>query len=581
MDSFEWNKIIGAVLGTAIFIFVVRLVAEKIYEPEIPAKPGYVVEGVVESPVGGGQAAPVAEVIPDWGTVLPTADVAAGKTVSVKCEQCHDLSKGGPNKIGPNLYDVVGRPRATHPGFDYSSAMKSKSDPWSYDGCSNTPKSPQSYVPGTKMTFAGTAQRTGPHQPDRLPAHQFRQPGGHPGARAAQERRARPRQQRRRRRLLPPPPEARPPAPRRHCPRQCRQCGGRQTQHRHHHQGSFARPRRSSARHQSRWQRRRNARGAAEKVRAQTGQAESPFHAAAGLGCPRQKRFQIRRFQIRARGRDTYKPEEIDYFSGFRPPPGFLKTLPKLKAVFSLGAGIDGFLRDPEFPRHIPLVRFVDSTLMHEMAQFVLMHILIVHRDQRIFDRAQPERIWAQGMLKRPSRDTRVGLLGLGDIGATIARDLLPFDFQVLGWSRSRKAIDGVKSYAGEAEFSAFLGQCDYCVCVLPLTDQTRGIMNARLFAQLPKGAWVINVARGGHLIEEDLLAALDSGHLGGAVLDVFQTEPLPKDSPIWTHPKITVTPHIAGITDPRAALAYVADCVARAESGQPLKDVIDLTKGY
>jgi cytochrome c len=163
MDSFEWNKIAGAVLGTAIFIFVVRQVAEVIYEPEVPAKPGYIVEGVVETSASGTAAAPVAEVMPDWGTVLPTADAAAGKTVSVKCEQCHDLSKGGPNKIGPNLYEVVDRPRATHPGFDYSGAMKSKSDPWTYDELFKYLKSPQSYVPGTKMTFAGL-----PREQDRI-----------------------------------------------------------------------------------------------------------------------------------------------------------------------------------------------------------------------------------------------------------------------------------------------------------------------------------------------------------------------------------------------------------------------------
>jgi cytochrome c len=163
MDSFEWNKIIGAVLGTAIFIFVVRQVAEVIYEPEVPAKPGYVVEGVVETAASGAAATPVAEVMPDWGTVLPAADVAAGKTVSVKCEQCHDLSKDGPNKIGPNLYGVVDRARASHPGFDYSSAMKSKTDPWTYDELFKYLKSPQSYVPGTKMTFAGL-----PREQDRI-----------------------------------------------------------------------------------------------------------------------------------------------------------------------------------------------------------------------------------------------------------------------------------------------------------------------------------------------------------------------------------------------------------------------------
>jgi cytochrome c len=154
MDSFEWNKIIGAVLGTAIFIFVVRLVAEKIYEPEMPAKPGYVVEGVVET-AGGGTAAPVEEAMPDWGTVLPAADVAGGKTISTKCEQCHDLSKGGPNKIGPNLYGVVERPRATHEGFSYSAAMKGKPGNWTYDELFKFIKAPGVYIPGTKMSFAG------------------------------------------------------------------------------------------------------------------------------------------------------------------------------------------------------------------------------------------------------------------------------------------------------------------------------------------------------------------------------------------------------------------------------------------
>jgi cytochrome c len=155
MDSFEWNKIIGAVLGTAIFIFVVRVVAENIYEPEKPAKPGYVVEGVVENPAGGGAAAPAEETMPDWGTVLPAADVAGGKTLSTKCEQCHDLSKGGPNKIGPNLFGVVDRPRATHEGFSYSSAMKGKPGNWTYDELFKFIKAPGVDIPGTKMSFAG------------------------------------------------------------------------------------------------------------------------------------------------------------------------------------------------------------------------------------------------------------------------------------------------------------------------------------------------------------------------------------------------------------------------------------------
>jgi cytochrome c len=154
MDSFEWNKVAGAVLGTLIFIFVIRLVAEAVYEPEIPAKPGFAVQGVVEA-AGGAASAPVEEAIPDWGTVLPTADAAAGKTVSVKCEQCHDTSSAKTNKIGPALFGVVDRARATAPGFDYSSAMKAKGGTWTYDELFKFIKSPGAYIPGTKMSFAG------------------------------------------------------------------------------------------------------------------------------------------------------------------------------------------------------------------------------------------------------------------------------------------------------------------------------------------------------------------------------------------------------------------------------------------
>ena len=280
-------------------------------------------------------------------------------------------------------------------------------------------------------------------------------------------------------------------------------------------------------------------------------------------------------------GKDRYAPAQIDYFVGFRPAHGFLKTLPRLKAIFSLGAGVDGFLRDPDFPRHVPVVRFIDETLQREMAQYVVMHTLIIHRQQRAFDAAQAQGLWQQRMLARPTREVHVGILGMGDIGAVTAERLLMFDFQVSGWSRSRKAVPGVTSYAGAGELGAFLGQCDIMVCLLPLTPDTEGILNASLFAQLPKGAWVMNVGRGGHCNETDLLAALDSGHLAGAVMDVFQKEPLPPDSPIWKHPKITVTPHIAGITDPRNAAAFVADCVKRAESGQPFLNRVDVAKGY
>ncbi len=280
-------------------------------------------------------------------------------------------------------------------------------------------------------------------------------------------------------------------------------------------------------------------------------------------------------------GKDHYAPQQIDYFVGFRPPHGFLKSLPRLKAIFSLGAGVDGFLRDPEFPRHLPVVRFVDETLQREMAQYVTMHVLIVHRMQRQFDAAQKDSVWKQRMLALPTREVRIGILGLGDIGAVTAERLMMFDFQVLGWSRTKKSVPGVKSYAGPQELPQFLGQCDFLVCMLPLTPETEGILNAKLLSQLPQGAWLINVGRGGHGNEADMLDALDSGQLGGAVLDVFQTEPLPADSRFWAHPKVTVTPHIAGITDPRNASAFVVECVTRAEKGEPFRNVVDLSKGY
>ena len=280
-------------------------------------------------------------------------------------------------------------------------------------------------------------------------------------------------------------------------------------------------------------------------------------------------------------GRDEYSPGDVDYVFSFRPPPGFLKTLSNLRVVFSLGAGVDGFLSDPEYPKHVPLVRFADPSLAREMAEYVVLHILMHFRMQRQFDRAQAEHKWRPMLLPHRAHETRIGILGLGDIGSLIAERLLPFGFQIAGWSRSRKSVAGVESFAGDEELAAFLARSDVLICVLPLTPETRGIMNAKLFAQLPKGAFVINVARGGHLIESDLISALDSGHLAGATLDVFETEPLPETSPLWAHPKVTVTPHVAAITEPRIAAQYVADRIAQFERGENLDNVVDLDRGY
>ncbi|HEX2592545.1 MAG TPA: glyoxylate/hydroxypyruvate reductase A, partial [Rhizomicrobium sp.] len=280
-------------------------------------------------------------------------------------------------------------------------------------------------------------------------------------------------------------------------------------------------------------------------------------------------------------GRDTFAVEAIDYVASFRPPPGLLATLPNLKAMLSLGAGIDGFLADPALPKHLPLVRFVDRTLSEEMAQYVVMHVLIHHRMQRMFDAAQAKGEWRQILLPRRTAQTRIGILGIGEIGTVVARHLQPFGFPVSGWSRTPKAVDGVRGYSGAAERDAFLAASDVLVCLLPLTDETRGILNADLFAKLPRSAFLINVARGGHLVDDDLIAAIDSGHLSGATLDVFHTEPLPAASPLWRHPKITVTPHVAAISDPDAGARTMLDAIRRCEAGEPPLNVVDLARGY
>jgi glyoxylate/hydroxypyruvate reductase len=280
-------------------------------------------------------------------------------------------------------------------------------------------------------------------------------------------------------------------------------------------------------------------------------------------------------------GKDAYRPQDIDYVLSFRPAPGLLATLPNLKAAFSLGAGVDGFLCDPEYPRHVPLVRFVDHTLSAEMAQFVLMHVLVHHRMQRFFDDMQRQSAWKQRVLARRTEDTRVGFLGLGEIGAFTAPRIADLGFPVSSWTRSRKNLSGVKSFAGDGEFRSFLSQTDILVCLLSLTRQTQGILNAKTFAALPQGAFVINVARGAHLTEADLVAALDSGHLSGAVLDVFEEEPLPLESGLWLHPKVTITPHVAAISQPPVVVKYVREGIAAFERGERPENIVNVETAY
>jgi glyoxylate/hydroxypyruvate reductase len=280
-------------------------------------------------------------------------------------------------------------------------------------------------------------------------------------------------------------------------------------------------------------------------------------------------------------GEETYDPAAIDYALSFRPPQGLLKSLSNLKAVFSMGAGVDGFFAHGDYPAEVPLIRFCDPTLTVEMAQYVLMHALIHHRGQRALDEGQTKAEWRQAILPRRTENTGVGILGLGEIGLFTARRFADLGFRVSGWSRGRKDIPGIACFAGAAELPEFLSRADIAVCLLPLTGDTKGILNARLFAAMPKGGFVVNVARGGHLNEAELIEALDSDHLSGAALDVFAIEPLPRDSKLWRHPKITVTPHVAAISQPAVAAEYVLSGIAQFEKGEMPENVVDVTRGY
>ncbi|HLT02350.1 MAG TPA: glyoxylate/hydroxypyruvate reductase A [Geminicoccaceae bacterium] len=272
-------------------------------------------------------------------------------------------------------------------------------------------------------------------------------------------------------------------------------------------------------------------------------------------------------------------PAQIDVALVWRPPPGELARYPNLRAILSLGAGIDGLIADPDLP-DVPIARMVDPSLTRTMTEYVLLAVLRHHREFDRFERAQRAREWAYAFPPQAS-ERRVGVMGLGELGGAAARQLVAHGFQVLGWSRTPKALDGVVSYAGRSELHNFLHRTDILVCMLPLTAETVGILDAATFAALPHGAYVINVARGQHLVEADLIEALDSGHLGGATLDVFREEPLPRGSPLWSHSKVLITPHVASYSVPATAADGVVANIRRALAGEPLLHQVDRARGY
>jgi glyoxylate/hydroxypyruvate reductase A len=273
-------------------------------------------------------------------------------------------------------------------------------------------------------------------------------------------------------------------------------------------------------------------------------------------------------------------PAEIDCALVAKPPPGELAKLPKLRLICSLWAGVDGLLLDPAFPRQVPLARLVDPYMTQAMAESVLAHVLGAHRQLDIYRRQQSEGVWRMRPQPR-AQERRVGILGIGALGSDAALKLKALGFDVAGWSRRERKLPGIASFAGADQLIPFLRRTEILVCLLPLTEGTRGILDARVFAALPAGATVVNLARGGLVVDRDLLAALDSGHIGAAVLDAFEVEPLAQDHPYWRHPRVQITPHIAAISDARSVAPVIAANIRRFRAGEPVQNLVDLTAGY
>ncbi|MGI9310626.1 MAG: 2-hydroxyacid dehydrogenase [bacterium] len=273
-------------------------------------------------------------------------------------------------------------------------------------------------------------------------------------------------------------------------------------------------------------------------------------------------------------------PAQIDYALVWQPEPGVLARFANLKLIFSIGAGLDHLRGDDVLPPGVAVIRMVEDELTAGMTEYVLYQTLRFHRCMPQYDDDQRARIWRE-RTQVPARERRVGLLGLGVLGEASARALAQLDFDVAGWSRGEKHIDRVASYHGADQLAAFLARSDILVCLLPLTAQTEGILNADNLARLPRGAFVINAARGGHCDESALLDALDRGHLAGAALDVFAREPLPPDDALWRHPRVCITPHIASMTLPASAARHVVDNIRRLRAGRALTHVVDFARGY
>jgi glyoxylate/hydroxypyruvate reductase A len=277
---------------------------------------------------------------------------------------------------------------------------------------------------------------------------------------------------------------------------------------------------------------------------------------------------------------ETGDLRDIDAVMVWNHPPGELKRYPNLRLIVSLGAGVNHILDDPDLPAGVPIARIVDEALTTGMVEYTLAAVLRYHRELDLYEGFQREKQWKKRRTPYIA-ERRVGVLGLGEIGAACAHAVAALGFPTAGWSRTAKSVQSIETFSGSAGLRSFLARTDILVCVLPLTAETRGIINAELLAALPKGSHVINIARGAHVVDGDLLAAFDSGQIAGATLDVFAPEPLPENHPFWTHPKVLMTPHIASLTNSDTASACIAENLRRLATGQQLLHLVERNRGY
>lgn len=277
---------------------------------------------------------------------------------------------------------------------------------------------------------------------------------------------------------------------------------------------------------------------------------------------------------------EDHPKDEITMAVIWKHPQGSLSEYPNLKCIASAGAGVDYIFEDPTRPKNIPITRIVDPYLASDMSEHVLAVILAHIKNLNTYKLNQIANVWKPMEYLR-MKDVTVGILGLGELGALTASDLAGYGFTVQGWSRSKKDIDNVKTYSGKVVLPEFLQSSNVLVCLLPLTPETEGFLNKDLLAQLPKNGYVINVARGGHLVDEDLILLLENGHLSGACLDVYHTEPLPKAHPFWNHKKIHMTPHCASVSDTNSVIPQILENYRRLHNNEELNHKVDVEKGY